>query len=395
MLRHAALLLAALLAASTVQAEPMRIGAWVGGPADDPYPQPTAENVAAFQEMQDRKLDLVSYFALWGESWPTTRNYAEIARQNGSILVVTWMANGLNLDAILAGQGDAYMRKYASGIKAWGREIWLRPLHEANGNWYDWGIGKTGAGNTSAKCIAAWKHIVQIFRDSAVTNVRWVWTTNATNSGPGTSLMGHYPGDDWVDYNSIDGYNWGTAQSWSSWQSFEQVFTPAYTLLAQRAKPIFIAEFSSSEHGGDKAQWIRDMFAAIPVKFPRLMALMWFSQSKSAEADWAVNTTDAALQAWMQGIAAYPTTVASRPLLGASQPLALAARGEHLVLEQTRPGAVRIELLAPTGRHLETIDAGWRPAGRHEFPVGGSGAPRIVRAIGPDGTRSAILPPTR
>ena len=40
--------------------------------------------------------------------------------------------------------------------------------------------------------------------------------------------------------------------------------------------------------------------------FPRLFALMWFSQSKSYEADWAVNTSEAALEAWKEGIAAYP-----------------------------------------------------------------------------------------
>ena len=31
---------------------------------------------------------------------------------------------------------------------------------------------------------------------------------------------GTYPGDDYVDYISIDGYNWGTAQSWSGLEVF-------------------------------------------------------------------------------------------------------------------------------------------------------------------------------
>jgi hypothetical protein len=44
------------------------------------------------------------------------------------------------------------------------------------------------------------------------------------------------------------------------------------------------------------------MFNDIPTKFPRLFALMWFSQSKSAEADWAINTSTAALTAWKNGI---------------------------------------------------------------------------------------------
>jgi hypothetical protein len=143
--------------------------------------------------------------------------------------------------------------------------------------------------------------VVTIFRDRGVENVKWVWTTNATNSGSAT-FTGWFPGDDWVDMVSIDGYNWGDAQSWSSWQSFTQVFTPAYNALSISSKPLLIPEFSCSEHGGSKAQWITEMFNDIPEKFPRIFALMWFSQSKSAEADWAVNTSDAALNAWKEGI---------------------------------------------------------------------------------------------
>lgn len=282
----------------------IQIGAWVGGPPEEPYPQPTQVHVETFQKLQQRKLDYIKIFVLWDiNDWSWTQPYAEVARENGSQLIVTWMANGYSLDSILKGKADSYLRQYASDVKAYGHEIWLRPLHEANGDWYDWGIGKPKAGNTSEKCIAAWKHIVQIFRDSSVTNVKWVWTTNATNQGNGTSLMGAYPGDEWVDYNSIDGYNWGTAQTWSSWKSFAEIFKPAYTLLAKQSKPIFIAEFSSSEHGGSKAEWIQEMFNVLPTQFPKIFALVWFSQSKSkTEADWALDTSPEAVAAWRAGI---------------------------------------------------------------------------------------------
>jgi hypothetical protein len=54
------------------------------------------------------------------------------------------------------------------------------------------------------------------------------------------------------------------------------------------------------------------MFNDIPSKFPRIFALMWFSQSKSAEADWAVNTSDAALNAWKEGISKIDVTVSTK-----------------------------------------------------------------------------------
>jgi mannan endo-1,4-beta-mannosidase len=209
-------------------------------------------------------------------------------------------------------------------VKAYGKEIWLRPLHEANGDWYDWGIAKAGAGNTDQNLIEAWRHIVSIFRDEGVANVKWVWTTNATNSGS-ASFAGHYPGDAWVDMISIDGYNWGTAQSWSHWQSFEQVFGPAYAALAAIDKPLFIPEFSCSEHGGDKAAWIKETFAALPAKFPRIFGLMWFNLSKTAEADWGLNTSAGAVAAWKEAVSA---TTAIKPRARGR------ARGNH----RTTPG---------------------------------------------------------
>ena len=280
-----------------------QIGAWVGGPGQ--YPQPTQQNVQAFQDLQGTHLDLISYFALFDiNDWNATAQYANVAKNNGSTLVVTWMANGYNAQELVNGKADNYIREYAKGVKGFGDEIWLRPLHEANGDWYDWGVGKSGAGNTDANVAEAFRHIVKIFKEEGVTNVKWVWTTNASNQGSGTTLTGNYPGDDYVDYISIDGYNWGTCQSWSSWQTFSQVFKKAYNALANINKPLFIAEISSSERGGNKAEWITDMFEHFATDFSRVFAVMWFSQSKEAnEGDWALNTSQAAVDAWKAGIA--------------------------------------------------------------------------------------------
>ena len=299
-----------------------QIGAWVGGPGQ--YPQPTQENVQAFQDLQGTHIDLISYFALFDmNDWNATEEYANVAKDNGSTLVVTWMANGYNAQDLVDGKADTYIRDYAKGVKGYGEEIWLRPLHEANGDWYDWGVGKAGAGNTDANVAEAFRHIVKIFKEEGVTNVKWVWTTNASNQGSGTTLTGNYPGDDYVDYISIDGYNWGTCQSWSSWQTFSQVFKKAYDALAKINKPLFIAEISSSERGGNKAEWITDMFEHFATDFSRVFAVMWFSQSKEAnEGDWALNTSQAAVDAWKAGIAkmkaANPTSSSSQDVNSSS-----------------------------------------------------------------------------
>lgn len=309
------------LGIAPVTAMAFQVGAWVGGPGQ--YPQPTQENVQAFQDLQGSHVDLISHFALFDmNDWDNVQQYADVAKQNGSTLVVTWMANGYGAQDIVDGKEDNYIREFAKGVKSFGDEIWMRPLHEANGDWYDWGVGKPGAGNTDANVAEAFRHIVGIFREESVENVKWVWTTNASNQGSGTSLTGTYPGDEYVDYISIDGYNWGTSQSWSSWQTFSQVFKKAYDALANINKPLFIAEISCSEKGGSKAEWITDMFEQFRTDFSRVFAVMWFSQSKESEGDWALNTSQEAVDAWKAGIAK----------MQEAQPASSSSMGEEIFL---------------------------------------------------------------
>lgn len=301
------------LTALPVCATAMQIGAWVGG--EGTTPQPTQANVDAFETLQDRPLDLISVFALWQyNDWAWTKTYADIAANNGSTLVVTWMPNDYAVADINSGVYDSYITEFANGVKDFGKEIWIRPFHEANGTWYTWAVGNSSGANTNATVAEAFRHVVTIFKNLNVTNVKWVWTTNNKNSTAATSYTGTYPGDDYVDYISIDGYNWGKSQSWASWQSFSSVFSASYKALANINKPLFIAEFSSSEIGGDKAQWITDMFSVLPTQFPKIMGLMWFSQSKSStEADWALNTSDAAVTAWKEGLTKNYPVITSLP----------------------------------------------------------------------------------
>ena len=286
----------------------MFIGAWVGGPEKLPeYPQPNAKNVASFEKLQDRHLDVINLFVIWQyHEWSWTKEYLDVAKANGSILMMTWMPTPYTAQDILDGKGDAYIDSYIKGIKEFGEEVWLRPLHEANGDWYTWGAAADSVNNSEDKLAEAYRYLVDKFREAKVSNVKWIWTTNCNSSGSAT-LTGSYPGDDYVDYTSIDGYNWGTAQSWSKWNTFEEVFTDAYNALSKFNKPMILAEFSSSETGGDKAAWFEHMFEVLPTKFPRIVGLIVFSESKpDNEGDWGIDSSEAAAEAWKKGISAYP-----------------------------------------------------------------------------------------
>ncbi len=109
-----------------------------------------------------------------------------------------------------------------------------------------------------------------------------------------------YPGDAYVDWLGIDGYNWGTTQSWSSWTGLAEVFRPSYGKLVNMTdKPMMIAETASTELGGDKAAWIRQGFLDdVPFTFPRVRAIIRFDENKGT--DWRVNSSLASLAAYSE-----------------------------------------------------------------------------------------------
>ena len=272
----------------------LKNGAWVGT-------QPSESEIAKYQELQGKKLDFVQQFVNWSTNFDWIRPYADAVYKNGSILMITWESWEYNTVDIKNGKADAYITRMARDIKAYGKEIWMRPLHEGNGDWYPWAIGYAGRVNTNDTFKAAFRHIVDIFRNNGANNVKWVYNINCSNVGDGTSFLDIYPGDNYVDYTSIDGYNWGTTQSWgSTWQTFDQIYSQAYNALRSINKPIILAEIASTEVGGNKANWITETFNTIRTNYDKIFAVMWFSENK--ETDWRINSSNAALEAYRKAI---------------------------------------------------------------------------------------------
>jgi len=131
--------------------------------------------------------------------------------------------------------------------------------------------------------------------------VRWVWSPNtlSSNSPQATAT---YPGDAYVDWLGIDAYNVGASKGWDGWQSLADLLEPAYTAITHLSnKPLMIAETATTEHGGDKAAWIRrGLLLDAPARFPRVRAVVWFDKNR----DWRVDSSPASL-------AAFRTVVAS------------------------------------------------------------------------------------
>jgi endoglucanase len=134
--------------------------------------------------------------------------------------------------------------------------------------------------------------------------VKFVWNVN-NDSVPdvsGNAITAYYPGDAYVDFTALDGYNFGTYASWASWRTFGSVFGTAYArVTALTNKPLFIAETGSVDVGGDKAAWIANMFQSISTTYPRITGVCWFNALKGE--DWRVESSSASLAAFKTAVA--------------------------------------------------------------------------------------------
>ena len=96
------------------------------------------------------------------------------------------------------------------------------------------------------------------------------------------NLASLYPGDDYVDWTGLDGYNWGTNPArpdrWPASTSSTARPTTQITGTIAPSKPLMIGEVGSTEYGGSKATWISDMLSEIPTDYPKIRGLLWFDK---------------------------------------------------------------------------------------------------------------------
>ena len=311
-MKRAVSFLAALIALTLTPATPAgahRIawGAFTSGAPDD------RGAIEHFNSLVGRRAVIWHTYKNWDED-PFAGQTVRVSWESGAVPLLTWEPWGHDLRDIARGRYDGYLHDVARSGREFGKPVLLLPAHEMNGDWYPWGV----AGNSPRDYKRAYRHTVRIFRREGASNVKFVW---APNVGTFSSL---YPGDKWVDFLGIDGYNWGA--KYDSWDSFDQVFGSSYREMVRLShKPIIIPEFASNQYGGDKPAWIRDAFShRLASHYPHIRAIAWFDIDK--ETDWRVNSSRATLSAFR--------SVLNQPLfdLSAEGLLRLADRGHTTAL---------------------------------------------------------------
>jgi mannan endo-1,4-beta-mannosidase len=235
-----------------------------------------AAGVSAFTSATKVKPNVVLYYSGWYE--PFESSFTRSVSSDGAVPLVQLNPEGVSLAGIASGRYDSYLRTYAASVRGYGRSVIMSFGHEMNGYWYSWGYKKT----SPATFVAAWRHIVTLFRQQKADNVTWMWTVNVVDDpyyGDVPNPAKWWPGRSYVNWVGIDGYYYRSSTTFSS------LFGPTIADVREITRdPILIAETAATPAAGQAAK-IDDIFAG--VNLYGLLGFVWFDVSHPE--NWQLN----------------------------------------------------------------------------------------------------------
>lgn len=178
---------------------------------------------------------------------------------------------------ILNGKYDCFLRSFAKETAEFGHPVLFRFGNEMNGDWCEYSSFHTARDPEIYKAL--YKYIYETFAAAGADNVIWVWNPNEKsfpNFKWNHEIM-YYPGDEYVDVVGLTGYNTGNYYNGEKWRSFTEIYDELYLkAISISDKPLMITEFSSSNAGGSKEAWVKDMFDDLD-KYPRIKVAIWWN----------------------------------------------------------------------------------------------------------------------
>ena len=272
-----------------------------------------------FQRIARKPPSLISFYVPFADCsaspcdfYPFPTQPVEDIRRYGAVPFLSWSSASTSstspvhqpafaLNRIVAGAYDSYIREFAEQAAEWGRPFFLRFDWEMNGFWFPWNEGVNG--NRPGEFVAAWRHVHDIFSEVGATNATWVWCPNIALAKRLKKFRQQYPGNAYVDWTCLDGFNWGDTRNSAGWMSFGKVFHSSYRTIARIAphKPMLIGETASEERGGSKARWIRNTLRVVPARYRKVRGLIWFDE-KWQGMNWPIESSHSSRRAFARGI---------------------------------------------------------------------------------------------
>ena len=292
------------------------------------------EQIEGFDQQVGKRQAIIAFSSDWGnQSFP--QQQLAIISHYGAIPLVFWspwdrpvdnntprsQRGRFNLQAILAGQWDEYIDRWASQAKDYGKPLFVSWGLEMNGDWFSWSgvyYGKDVPVDGCAHCFAGpeifkktYRYVVDRVRAKGASNILWVWHPNngSVPEQPWNAMSQYYPGPDYADWLALSAY--GKQFKGPGWISVDAALSRAYQELSQvdPAKPLMLAEWGIGEFPkeGSKAQWIAEFFQRLPGEFPKFRAIVFWHERWQNEdlsvSNLRVNSSAEALDAYRKGIA--------------------------------------------------------------------------------------------
>ncbi|EMA53515.1 MULTISPECIES: glycoside hydrolase family 26 protein [Halococcus] len=276
----------------------------------------------AFGTWLGRKPAVTELFvdALAGEAWVETfvRTRMTPIWNRGQVPLVVWQPYRSPRERtpadverkITDGTYDDIIRAWARELASWAkptgsrdRRFYFVPAEEMNGDWYPWGVlwSDGGAGPTTRTgsprdYVGMWRHLHNRFEEEGMDErvIQWVWTPNADQAGD-IPTERYYPGDEYVDWIGLNGFNYGDINQYSRWQTPEERFGSMIDRMKALAdKPLAFPEVSSTSfvdgafRPSRKAEWIEQLVSFATDENIELVCWYNFDDTGTWESDWAV-----------------------------------------------------------------------------------------------------------
>jgi len=174
--------------------------------------------------------------------------------------------------AIAAGTYDAWLRTYADSVADFGHAVVIGFGHEMNARWYTWGYGHV----PPSTFVAAWRHIVTVFRSEGADNVTWLWTLQADEPGTGP-VASWWPGAQYVTWIGLDGYYRQPSDTFASVFGLTIDQVRAFT-----GKPILLSETAVGPDTGLFVK-IQNLFQGMATY--KTLGLVWFDKDQHGSID--------------------------------------------------------------------------------------------------------------
>jgi Glycosyl hydrolase family 26 len=227
----------------------------------EPGVPPNYGPVTQFARTAGKQPNLVGYYSGWAQPFPGS--FADMLYKHHSIPYIQIDPTYASVYGVAKGTYDDYLRTYADSVRDFGHSVVIGFGHEMNASWYSWGYGHVRAGTF----VAAWRHIVSLFRSEGAENVTWLWTVN--QDGPKTApIASWWPGQAYVTWVGIDGYYFRPSDTFSS--VFGRTISQVQRITT---RPILLSETAVGP-STDRLGNITNLFNGL-AKY-KTLGLVWF-----------------------------------------------------------------------------------------------------------------------